>query len=485
MQYSTNLGMSLGQLLAQSAGGGGAFDRGQQVGADIAYKRAATDKLRTDIASNEAELNARSDDSILQSLLSGIGANSEDGQRDLKASIAGTYQPPVKPLAFTDGGTQLPAPEYVSKFPELQQRYAGLKQMLVLGDKNISNLPKFIQGNQRNAITADLGGATPQEAAVIGQRTAALEGNVNPLEMQKAAVLYGLTNGSNSLDAQNALLLSQGKTRYDNMGDSGSIDQLTGLQNLNLIGQTKADENTAKAGQALTAAELNTAKVGQTHSATRLNDANVVLANAKVGQTDSATNLNNANAGLVNAKTVTETNKSKTVNNKPLPTPALKMQQDELESIGTVAGTNADLNTIKSQIEKGTLQLGPFRNFLSGARNTLKMSDEASREYETLKATLERARNASLQLNKGVQTDGDAQRAWNELITNLNDPDVVKKRLTEIVGFNDRAVKLRKAKVNNLRRNYGAEPMDFSEFDSPKTSVQGSGGQGAPTVSNW
>lgn len=262
MQYATNLGMSLGQLLAQSAGGGGAFDRGQQVGADIAYKRAATDKLRTDIAANEAELNARSDDSLAKSLLASIGANSEDGVRDFNASMAGTYQPPTRPLAFTDGGAQLPAPEYVSKFPELQQKFSGLKQMLALGDKNISNLPKMIQGDQRNAITANLGTADPQQAAVIGQRTAALEGNVNPLEMQKAAILYGLVNGNNGLDKQNALLLSQGKTRYDNTGDVGTMDLLTGLQKLNLIGTTAAEENRGQAAQAYAGATENKAQAG-------------------------------------------------------------------------------------------------------------------------------------------------------------------------------------------------------------------------------
>ncbi len=260
MQYSTNLGMSLGQLLAQSAGGGVAFDRGQQVGADIAYKRAATDKLRGDIAANEAELNSRSDESLSKALLAGIGANSEDGLRDFNATMAGTYQPPTKPLAFTDGGTQLPAPEYVSKFPDLQQKFAGLKQMLALGDKNITNLPKIIQGDQRNAITASLGTATPQEAAVIAQRVAPFESNVNPYEAEKAAILYGLVNGKNGLDNQNALLLSQGKTRFDNTGDVGTMDLLTGLQQLNLIGKTAADENKGQAAQAYAGAKENNAQ---------------------------------------------------------------------------------------------------------------------------------------------------------------------------------------------------------------------------------
>ncbi|MFD1121827.1 hypothetical protein ACFQ2T_04880 [Methylophilus flavus] len=455
MQNRTNLGMSIGQMLSSANGGNNSFMQGQQAGADIAYRKAAADKMNAEAESERAAQLARSDDGLAKTLLAGIGADSEDGRRDFNASLSGTYQPPTQPLAFIDGGKELPAPEYVAKFPELQNRYSTLKQMLALGDKDITHLPKTIQGDQRNAITANLGNATPQEAAKIGLRASALEGNVNPLEMQKAAILYGLTNGENSVDAQNALLLSQGKTRFDNTGDVGVIDLLTGNQDLNVIGTTRADENTGKANQANTAADLNTAKVDQTVA---------------------STNLNNANTGLVQAKTANEKLKPTTSKgskgNATLPTPALKMQQEELEAIGTVAGTNSDLSAIKAQIENGTLKLGTFTNFLSGAKNYLGQSDESSQAYSTLQAMLEKARNASLQLNKGVQTDGDAQRAWNELITNLNDPEVVKKRLGEIVGYNERAVKLRKAKVNNLRSNYGAGPMDFSEFDSPNTSVK-------------
>ena len=262
MQFRTNLGMSLGQMLASGLGGNNAYAQGQRDGYENQYRQAATKKLLADAAATEAETNARSDDSLARTLLAGIGADSEDGLRDFKAVTAGTYQPPVKPLAFTNGGEKLPAPEYVSKFPDVQQKYSTLKQMLALGDKNISNLPKAIQGDQRNAITANLGTATPQEAAVIGQRTAALEGNVNPLEMQKAAILYGLVNGKNSLDNQNALLLSQGKTRYDNTGDVGTMDLLTGLQKLNIIGKTAAEENRGQAAQAYAGAKENNAQAG-------------------------------------------------------------------------------------------------------------------------------------------------------------------------------------------------------------------------------
>lgn len=277
MQFRTNLGMSLGQMLASGVGGNSAYMQGQRDGYENQYRQAATKKLLADAAGQEAENNMRTDDSIARTLLAGIGADSEDGLRDFKSTLSGTYKPPIQPLAFEDGGRELPAPDYVAKFPDLQNRYSTLKQMLVLGDKNISNLPKAIQGDQRNSITANLATASPQEAAVIGQRTAAIEGNVNPLEMQKAAILYGLVNGQNSLDNQNALLLSQGKTRYDNTGDVGTMDLLTGLQKLNIIGTTAAEENKAQVAQASAGARENDAQAGL---------ANVRATNIKAGKGD-------------------------------------------------------------------------------------------------------------------------------------------------------------------------------------------------------
>ena len=127
-----------------------------------------------------------------------------------------------------------------------------------------------------------------------------------------------------------------------------------------------------------------------------------------------------------------------------LPTSALKMQQEELDAVGTSASINADLAAMGQQIDSGKLQLGPVNNLLAKGKNLIGASDESSRNLATFQSTLEKLRNDSLRLNKGVQTEGDAQRAWNEMITNINDPKVVKQRLGEIQKINERAANLRR-----------------------------------------
>lgn len=155
---------------------------------------------------------------------------------------------------------------------------------------------------------------------------------------------------------------------------------------------------------------------------------------------------------------------------KPLPTAALKLQQDELDAIGTASALNADLGAFSKQIETGKLPLGMFSNISNQARNYTGQSTEESRNLASFQANLERLRNESLRLNKGVQTEGDAVRAWNEILKNINDPKLVMQRLGEVQKVNERAVQLRKMNVDSIRANYGHDPMDTSARESVGTA---------------
>lgn len=154
-----------------------------------------------------------------------------------------------------------------------------------------------------------------------------------------------------------------------------------------------------------------------------------------------------------------------------LPTSALKLQQEELDAIGTASAIQSDLAAIKTQVDTGKLKLGPVQNLLSAGKNMAGMSDENSRNYGTFKSTLEKLRNDSLRLNKGVQTEGDAVRAWNELLANINDQKLVSKRLGEIQKINERAANMRKMQVDSIRSNFGLEPMETGQYESQPAVV--------------
>ncbi|CAB3955830.1 hypothetical protein LMG7053_04819 [Achromobacter ruhlandii] len=164
---------------------------------------------------------------------------------------------------------------------------------------------------------------------------------------------------------------------------------------------------------------------------------------------------------------------------KPLPSAALKMQQEALEAMGLVGSINADLGAIQQQVREGKLDLGPMANKISEGRNWAGISSENSRAYASFMSTLEKLRNDSLRLNKGVQTEGDAQRAWNELLANVNDPKLVEQRLGEILAINQRAAELRGLANDSMRANFGHDPMDYSQYLKLPAAV---GQGGAPAA---
>jgi hypothetical protein len=179
------------------------------------------------------------------------------------------------------------------------------------------------------------------------------------------------------------------------------------------------------------------------------------------------------------AKTDTAHIRADASQDKPLPARIATQQQESLDAIGIGSAIESDLKALENQIDSGKLKLGMVENALGGARNFLGFSDENSRNLASMKATIEKMRNDSLRLNKGVQTEGDAVRAFNELLANLNDPQNVKQRFSEIRAINRRGVELQKRNVDVLRKEYGKEPMDFTGYENQPAAV----GQGSAAPS--
>lgn len=157
--------------------------------------------------------------------------------------------------------------------------------------------------------------------------------------------------------------------------------------------------------------------------------------------------------------------------NKPLPVQALKLIDESTDVIGTANTINADLNNVLKTIDAGKLDLGPVQNIGSELRNFSGLSSENSRNYGSFMSSLEKLRNDSLRLNKGVQTEGDSIRAWNELVKNINDENLVKQRLEEIVKINERGANLQKVAADRIMMNYGRDPLDYSAYENQPGAV--------------
>lgn len=146
---------------------------------------------------------------------------------------------------------------------------------------------------------------------------------------------------------------------------------------------------------------------------------------------------------------------------RPLSAAQSRQLETYLQDIDALTNINTELSRFYTppSEEGGTgsglladdrLNLGPWTNRGAEILNWSGQSNENSRNYASFVSTLEKLRNDSLRLNNGVQTEGDAQRAWNELFKNLNDEGVVRQRLAEIQRINNRAIEFRRGRVGAL-----------------------------------
>lgn len=147
------------------------------------------------------------------------------------------------------------------------------------------------------------------------------------------------------------------------------------------------------------------------------------------------------------------------VESRPLSATQQKQLETYAQDVVSLEGTNEAINRYLGQLSNGTLQFGALENIESGVRNRLGLSDDNSRNQALFRSDMERLRNESLRLNTGVQTEGDAQRAWNELFGNLNDSRVVEQQLRRIKEINDRALQFRQGRIQAIEgRQFGGAP---------------------------
>jgi hypothetical protein len=161
---------------------------------------------------------------------------------------------------------------------------------------------------------------------------------------------------------------------------------------------------------------------------------------------------------------------------KPMPGPALKMQDEHIGTIGSLDTVNGQIDEVLGKIERGDLKLGAARNLMNQGKNFIGAGDDQSKAFADLSTTVEGIRNGVLLLNKGVQTEGDAVRALKQITPNLNDPGVVVQQLKKLKELNNKAAENRLGQVNRIRGNYGNAPLGMDEFTKSAAPAQPAAG---------
>jgi hypothetical protein len=140
------------------------------------------------------------------------------------------------------------------------------------------------------------------------------------------------------------------------------------------------------------------------------------------------------------------------------------LQKEEDNDFGMIDGAKGAANDIQPVIENlktGTLQLGALRNAYNASRNFFGSSTPESQAFAELERGITRITNESLRLNKGVQTEGDAQRAAKEVIAAFgkNDTALMTKALEDLQRINLRAAENKARMIDRRRTSQGVEPI--------------------------
>lgn len=140
---------------------------------------------------------------------------------------------------------------------------------------------------------------------------------------------------------------------------------------------------------------------------------------------------------------------------KPWPTAALKVYSTLSGDLQVTEQLDTMMADMKSLFSDPKFELGPIQNKQYEYANWSGNSTPQSRAYAKLSANLSKLRNDSLRLNKGTQTDGDAQRAWDEIMANMNDKELVMERLADIERYNELALAEKQYQLEVFEEQYG------------------------------
>lgn len=377
-------------------------------------------------------------------------------------------------------------------------------------------------GNTRDTYTDQLGRNYQVEQALQEARQArskAVLGEQNVAKRQALdnPDLLGRVLGGD-LGARNefltAALLSNPEVSLKTLGegqdaimrqavyDRATLGDLAGAGAASLGLTTKPLEMTKIAGdvaynpyaqpdQTVNVTPLGEAAIGQRNASAASSYASANNSNASAARTRQAAGIDAAKFGLERSGQWNPGGKSAGTlgdSGKPLPVGALKDLLAVEDALGGTAVLNDIIQKNAARLADGTLKISPQNAALAWGRTGLGMATDGDVALNEWKSDLTKIVNESLRLNKGVQTEGDAQRAANELMS-ANDPRTAAAALARLAKFNRQAVELQTRKQDIINANYGrsstpgVEPRSFGGTlgDPPAARGPGLPAQGGPT----
>ena len=147
-----------------------------------------------------------------------------------------------------------------------------------------------------------------------------------------------------------------------------------------------------------------------------------------------------------------------------MPASLVPIALKEADSASSIAFGAQEVNSVLTDLQSGKLKLGLKENFTNQLKTLSGSSDEGARAYSKFNTALETLRNARLNLNVGVQTEGDAVRAMNEFLGNFDkyDTKTATEQLKRVQQKLSLAQKSKESRLSGLYSQYGVSlPKGF------------------------
>ncbi len=140
-----------------------------------------------------------------------------------------------------------------------------------------------------------------------------------------------------------------------------------------------------------------------------------------------------------------------------LPAGAMKIIDDATLAMGAADESEGLARDAIKTIATSGVNLGLADNLINRGKNFIGKADPASMAYAGVQQTFEKLRNNYLLLAKGVQTEGDAIRAWNSEIGEAAayDNELATQQLEKALTLIDMNRQLQGRRIDGVYYNYG------------------------------
>jgi hypothetical protein len=159
-----------------------------------------------------------------------------------------------------------------------------------------------------------------------------------------------------------------------------------------------------------------------------------------------------------------------------MPASLVPIALKEADAASSIAFGAQEVKSVLTDLQSGKLQLGLRENFQNQFKTFAGASDEGARAYSKFNTALETLRNARLNLNVGVQTEGDAVRAMNEFLANFDryDTKTAIEQLNRVQQKLTAAQKSKESRLSGLYSQYGVSlPKGFfTSYDGADTGTE-------------